>query len=177
MPASVTGLVDLTSYLGDLADGLERKVLAGGLRAGANVIADEARTECRSEEVRDTIDVVSRSEKGVAVAKVRTAGEGAYIAPWLEHGTDPHLISVDAADRSGRTIKRINRQVREGSLVIGGHFVGPVVHHPGAKPYPFMRPALERKLGDAVTVIRNEIARRSTKQGLAEPAPPQDADA
>jgi hypothetical protein len=174
MPAKAVGLADLTSYLGDLAAGLAPKVVASGLRAGAKVIADEARAECRSEEVRETIGVVGRSETGIAVAKVQTAGPGAYKAPWLEFGTDPHLIQVHEEDRVA--VSTANRAARRSSLVIGGHFVGPVIEHPGANPFPFLRPAADRRIDDAVTAMRDEIARRATPRGLAEPAPKQDAD-
>ena len=105
----------------------------------------------------------------VAVAK------GAYKAPWLEYGTKPHFISVDAADSGGRTVGRINRlnktADREGSLRIGGNFVGPVVHHPGAKETKFFRPAIDSQWEAAVAAASAYLARRMTAGDLNRPAP------
>lgn len=176
MTASVEGLATLSNFLASLPENIERNVLRGALKAGADEIADGAREACRSEEVRASIKTTSRSEKGAVVAKVQTKGPGAYLAPWLEHGTDPHFISVDEAQSGGRTIRRINRQVKEGSLVIGGQFVGKTIHHPGAKPYPFMRPALDQRQAAAITAIGNHIGLKMTKAGLETPDPSGDEE-
>ncbi len=180
MSASLKGGNALKDFLASLPANLERNVLRGALKAGADEIAEGAREGCRSPEVRATIKTMSRSENGVVVAKVQTKGDGAFKAPWLEHGTDPHFISVDAEQSGGRTIGRINRLAKGAdsnhSLVIGGKFVGDTVLHPGAKPYPFMRPALDQRQAAAITAIGAHIGLKMTKAGLETPNPSDDEE-
>ena len=187
MTSSVKGMGDLKQFLASLPDNLGQNILRGALRAGAQAYADGARENCRDPEVRAAIKVSARSEPGIVSAKVKVQGPGAYKGPWLENGTDPHFISVDEDHSGGRTVRRINRldkaarlAGKEGpgaSLVINGQFVGTTVHHPGAKPFPFMRPAADTKGPDAIAAIGNYITTRLTKEGLAGPAEDQqDAD-
>lgn len=180
MSASLKGGNGLQAFLASLPANLERNVLRGALKAGADEIAEGAREGCRSEEVRETIRTTSRSEKGLVSAKVQTKGEGAYKAPWLEHGTDPHFISVDEEYRGGRTIGRINRldkaaakEGRDGpsrTLIINGKPVGSTVHHPGATPHPFMRPAVDTRETAAIAAIGEHIRAKLTKEGLSAPS-------
>jgi hypothetical protein len=173
MSSALKGGDALNAFLASLPAKIEATVLRGALKAGADEIAEGAREGCRSAEVRATIKTTSRSEKGLVVAKVQTKGDGAYKAPWLEHGTDPHLISVDAEQSGGRTVRRINRLAKgedsSHSLVIGGKFVGGTVFHPGAKPYPFMRPAVDQREAAAIAAIGAHIKLKLTKEGLASP--------
>jgi hypothetical protein len=174
MTAKLTS--NLAAFLSSLPGNLERNILRGGLKAGAEVIADGAREGCRSAEVRATIGTTSRAEPGLVTAKVQTKGPGAYKAPWLENGTDPHYISVDPEQSGGRTVRKVNRLAQKGTLVINGVPVGDTVHHPGARPYPFMRPALDQREQQAIDAIGGYINRRLTKEGLAAPAPPEDPE-
>ncbi len=169
MTATMKGGVDLSAFLATFPSNLERNVLRGALKAGVDEIAEGAREKCRSAEVRATIGTTSRSEPGVVTAKVQTKGDGAFKAPWLENGTDPHLISVDEEQSGGKTVRRINKETNRGSLVIGGAFVGKTVHHPGAKPYPFMRPALDEREAAAIAAIGKHIAGKMTKAGIETP--------
>jgi hypothetical protein len=180
MSATLKGGAALQAFLADLPAKLERNVLRGALKAGADVIADGARDGCRSPEVRATIGTTSRTEKGLVTAKVQTKGDGAYKAPWLENGTDPHFISVDPAMSDGQTVRRVNALDRKAmedgntgpgrSLFINGKPVGSTVFHPGARPYPFMRPALDTHEQAAIAAIGNHVAAKLTKQGLDVPA-------
>ena len=173
MSATVKGGAALKDFLASLPANLERGVLRGALKAGADEIAEGAREGCRSPEVRASVQVTARSEKGLVTAKVQTKGDGSYMAPWLEFGTDPHFISVDDEQRAGRTVGRINRLAKERdsshSLVIGGQFVGTTVFHPGAKPYPFMRPAVDNREAAAIAAISSHISAKATKAGLSAP--------
>ncbi|WCT75033.1 HK97 gp10 family phage protein [Sphingomonas naphthae] len=168
-------LAGVHAFLGNMIQNLEPKVLRGALKEGAEVIAAGARENCRSDEVRATIKTSSRAEPGIVVAKVQTKGPGAYMAPWLEHGTDPHFISVDDSQSGGMTVRRINRTTKE-ALMIGGAFVGTTVFHPGAKPYPFMRPAADTRADMAIEAVAGHITKHLTKEGLAGPAPAAEPD-
>ena len=83
-----------------------------------------------------------------------------------ETGTAPHFIRVDDSQRRGMGINRINKSVKEGSLVINGKFVGATVHHPGARPHPFLRPALDMKEGEAIAAAQAYIDARITPSGI-----------
>lgn len=172
----MAGKANLDQFLASLPAKLEQAVLRGGIRAVAVVVANEAKDRCISSEVQGAIKVSTRAERGIVSAKVQTKGRGAYLAPWLEYGTDPHFIAVAAADRQGLSVHRINKLAREGSLVINGHFVGPVVHHPGAKAHPFLRPALDAKLSEAVAAMQTYVVTRLAKGDL-DTAPPEDPSA
>lgn len=142
-------------------------ILRGAARAAANVVADEAKLRSISAEVSGAIKVRASTKGGTAVGKVQVRGPGAYIAPWLEYGTAPHYISVNDTDRAGRSIGRINRLGKEGSLTIGGAFVGASVFHPGARAHPFLRPALDTKEAEAIAAAQTYINSRVTPAGFA----------
>jgi HK97 gp10 family phage protein len=156
--------------MGSLPAQIEAKLLRGAGRAAANVIADEARDSTQSAEVRGAIKVQVKAAEGRVIAKVQVKGDGAYLAPWEEYGTAPHFISVDASQRGGRTVARINRLAKEEgsshSLVIGGQFAGTTVFHPGARPHPFLRPALDRKEGEAIAAAQSFINAHVSRTGI-----------
>lgn len=142
-------------------------ILRGAARAAANVVADEARLRSISPDVTGAIKVRANTKGDGAVGKVQVRGPGAYIAPWLEYGTAPHYISVNDAERGGKSIGRINRLGKEGSLVIGGAFVGASVFHKGARAHPFLRPALDAKAAEAIAAAQTYINSRVTPAGFA----------
>lgn len=162
-----SGRSEVSNFIMSIPAALEDRVLRGAARAGAQVVATEAKHLSVSSEVAAAIKIATSLEDGRVIAKVQVKGRGAYIAPWLEYGTDPHFISVDESQRQGMSIGRINKQVREGSLIIGGNFVGSTVFHPGARPYPFLRPALDTKAGEAVAAAQSYINVRVTPAGIA----------
>lgn len=176
--AKVKGRDAVRQYLRQIPDKLERKILRGAAKAAATVIADEAKLRVVSSEVESAIKISTRqTEPGRVVAKVQVKGPGAYIAPWLEYGTDPHFISVAEDQRDGRSVRRINQQTREaggdGSLVIGGKFVGKTVWHPGARPHPFLRPALDSKEAEAIAAAQTFINSKIASHGLNGPEIPE----
>lgn len=164
--ATSRGGADIRQFIRGLPAQLERKVLRGAGRAGANVIADEARDRCISSEVRESIKVRVTTKEGSVSARILTKGKGAYIAPWLEYGTSEHFISVDASQRGGMSVGRINSKAKEGSLLINGQFVGSTVLHPGARPHPFLRPALDLKTEAAVAAAQGYINSKIGPTGI-----------
>lgn len=179
----VTGQRETRVFFQQLPDLIERRLVRGAARAGAEVIAQEARDRLGSKTaevaggaevlIADSIRVrVKKLERG-ALARITPEGPGAYVTPWMEFGTRPHFISVRAEDRQGRTVSRINaldRQAAEegragpgASLKIGGTFVGGTVYHPGAKPEPFLRPALDTAARAAVAAAQSYIDARARK--------------
>ncbi len=173
--ASVKGRAAVSKFLSQLPEDIANKLLRGAARTAANVIADEARDRSISSEVSAAIKVSTKREGGRIIAKVQVKGDGAYIAPWLEYGTDPHFISVDDSQRAGMSVRKVNERTKEGALVINGQFVGTTVWHPGARAHPFLRPALDMKEADAIRAGQEFITSRVTRAGIQGAAEKDDA--
>lgn len=144
-----------------------QKPLRGAGRAGGTVIADEIKDTTPSEEVRDNVRIRTRAESDRIVVKIDVKDRWANsVGIWLEYGTEGHFISVDESQRRGFSVGRINTLAREGSLVIGGNFVGSTVWHPGARAHPTFRPALDRKEGEAIAAAQAYINAHVTPTGI-----------
>lgn len=164
----VRGRAEVRRFIEQVPAELKSKVLRGAARAAAKVVAEEAKERSISEQVSNAIKVATSAKDGRVIAKVQVKGEGAFIAPWLEYGTDPHFISVDDSQRKGLSVARINKLQKDnpGSLVIGGTFVGTTVFHPGAQARPFLRPALDVKEAEAIAAAQAFINSRVTRAGI-----------
>lgn len=147
----VKGLRELDEFLTTLTPKLEQNVLRGGMRAGANVVKTEVRrlAPVKSGQLRDGVKVSTNARRGRVSAKVKLTGKHAFLGPWLEFGTAAHQIKAKGK-----------------GLFFGGLFARSV-DHPGARPQPFMRPALDGKAQEALIAVGNHIKRRlATKHGL-----------
>lgn len=171
--ATLKGRAEVRRYLLETIPlALHTKILRGAARAAAKVVAEEAKERSISSEVSGAVKVSSKQDsEGHVIARVLVKGPGAYIAPWLEYGTDPHFISVDPAQSGGRTAGRINKLAKDDdnvvrSLMINGKFVGTTVRHPGARPHPFLRPALDIKRDEALAAAQGYIDARLAREGL-----------
>lgn len=164
--ATSTGKAEVRQFFARIHEDIEKKLVRGAARAAGRVIKDEAAARCISEDVRGSLKVRTKVEIGKVEARIATQGPGAYIAPWLEYGTDPHFISVDDSQRGGLSVRKVNERSKDGSLVIGGSFVGSTVFHPGARPHPFLRPALDSKEAEAIAAAQAYIDARVTPQGI-----------
>lgn len=166
--AAVRGREQVRRFMQQLPEQIEKRLLRGAARAAIDVVADEARLRVTSDLVRDAIKTSVKKREGTIVAKANVDGQWPNsVGIWLEYGTEPHAISVDLEASGGRTAGRLNRLNKQGSLVIGGQFVGATVMHPGSRPYPFMRPALDNKESEAMAAAQGYINARVTKGGIA----------
>ena len=175
--ARATGLSNVKRYLAQLPVDLQRKVLRGAARAGASVVVAEARERVTSAEVGGalTTKTVADGTRATSTISVKP-GWARSLGIWLEYGTSPHFITVDDSQRRGMSAGRINRldkaaekEGRSGpghSLKIGGSFVGDTVHHPGARPHPFLRVALDLKGSEAVAAAQSYINSRISSVGI-----------
>lgn len=185
----VHGGRELQELLDTLPGKMQKNVNRAGLRAGAAVFLAEVKQNIpvSSGDLRDSARVTSRARGSEVSASVKVGNKKAWYARLVEYGTKPHYIKVSDVDRGpgrgkGRrgtaarretlaSISTVNRRV----LQIGANFVGPSVHHPGSNKKPFMRPAADSKLPEAIAAVTKKIRERLTKQGLNTPAPtPQD---
>lgn len=156
--ASVKGLSEVRAYIGGIPARMQPILREAG-KAGAAVIADEIALRTPSSEVRDALRTTSKTADGRITVKIDLEpGWGRSVGIWMEYGTAPHFISVDESQRQGRSITTINRRVGDndgnGSLVIGGKFVGKTVFHPGAQAHPAFRPALDSKRDEALAAAQ-----------------------
>jgi HK97 gp10 family phage protein len=155
---NIKGFSELDKALREIPEKLARNVMRSGLRAGAVVFRDESKVNLASNgsiqsgELRDGLKVGTNFRNGVARAYVKIKGKHAFLAPWIEYGTAAHSIAA-------RNVKY---------LFFGGAFVNSV-EHPGAKPKPFMRPALESKTQEALQAVGDVVKAKLTKQGIETP--------
>lgn len=169
---TVTGKAEVKAYIGGIPAKMQR-VLRGAARAGAAVISDEIKATTPSDEVRDGLRTTSKTADGQIKVRIDLKpGWARSVGTWLEYGTSPHFISVDDSQRRGMGIGRVNKSVKEndgnGSLVIGGNFVGQTVFHPGARPFPTFRPALDKKEQEAINAAQAYVNARVSRAGVAD---------
>lgn len=178
--------------LRQLPDLLVTRILPGAARAGATLIADDAKARLGDRRastgkgqgkvlIADSVKVRVRTRDYKIRARIFMDGPGAYVGPWLEYGTEPHFISIDPEVRAGITARRVNYRVKRGNydlkatLIINGKPVGRTVYHDGARPFPFLRPALDTRRDDAVAEIRRRTARQLSRKGGPLASPEEDA--
>ena len=174
----VKGLAELQKFMDQLAPKIEANVMRGALRAGMNVVKPVAQANVHSVsgELAKGLKVGTRARGGTVRARLRASGTHDYIAVMVEYGTRAHFISVQESEkpinlrasvRQGRLVRASMRTINRNVLMIGAKFVGPTVHHPGAKPRPFMRPALDGQAQNAVIAAAEYMKKRlATKEGL-----------
>jgi HK97 gp10 family phage protein len=158
----VKGLSDLNRFLEQLTPKVEANVMRGALRAGMNVIKPIAQANIHSVsgKLAKGLRVGTRRSGGTVTARLRATGPHARVAHLVEYGTRLHSILAKPS----------------GWLVFRGLNYGPPwwrptftkeVLHPGTRPNPFMRPALDGQ-AQAATIAAGEYIKRrlATKEGL-----------
>ncbi|MEQ8409124.1 MAG: HK97 gp10 family phage protein [Gammaproteobacteria bacterium] len=161
---NVKGLKELDAMLKTLPAKMQRSVVRGAMRAGANKIkkqaianAPEGKPSKGNQDnyggypgaLRDSIRVTSRAKGGQITASVKAGGKNkktgsdVYYAHFVEFGTAPHIIKgpIKLGDKVLKNVK-----------------------HPGAQAKPFMRPAMDSAAKDAVTAAGNYMKKRLAKK-------------
>lgn len=178
----IKGGRELDAFLQSLPVKVEKNILRSALRAGANEFKAEIKANAPVDDgdLRDSVRVSTRSKGGTVYASVKAGNKKAWYAHLVEFGTRAHLIKVQDSERPvnyrltakrGTLTHMSMRTINRNALKIGSNFVGPVVNHPGARPHPFVRPALDTKAGAAVAATAAKIRQRLTKEGINAPAP------
>ena len=174
----IKGLSELQKLLDTLPAKIEANIMRGAMRAGAKVLqaAAKAKAPRKSGKLADGLKITTRSRSGVVTASVKASGPHAFLAPMIEFGTAPHLISVSDENKKinrrlsikrGMVVKESMTTFNRRFLVIGGQIVGKSVSHPGARAQPFMRPALDENAERAVVAAGEYIKKRlASKHGL-----------
>lgn len=159
MTVRISGLAEMRRFIANLPATLEKNVLRGAMRAGAQVIADDAIDRLQSH--KESGDL-ARSVK-VRVAATDRKVEASvdvddFKAHWLEHGTEPHFI---LARPERGSVRMANRQLKRGALLLNGAKIVAEVHHPGARAFPFLLPAADAKEGEAVAAAQAHLDRHA----------------
>ncbi len=167
---TVKGLDELQKFLDQLPAKVEKNVLRGALRAGAKPVLAAAKSGApvgppsgenarlyggRAGALRDSLRISVNAKRGKVTASVKAGGSSkggpdVYYARFVEYGTRPHTIAA----------------ANKGFLAFAGG-VYKSVEHPGARPKPFLRPALDTQAGAAVLAAGEYMKNRlATKHGL-----------
>lgn len=164
----IKGLAELQKALDQLPAKIEANIMRAALRAGAKVIANEARQNVNSvsgdlaASVRFGAKIDRRDGRVEAYiragGKAKKSGKNAFYAHMVERGTAAHIIKARPPNKM---------------LAIGYA----QVQHPGSRKKPFMRPAMDTQAQSAVAAVGEYIrGRLSSKHGIDVPAP-VDSDA
>jgi hypothetical protein len=149
---NIKGGAELDRFLQELPVKLEKNVLRGAMRAGANVVLPVVQQNApkKTGELEMGIKVSTSSRGGRVMAKIKLTGKHAFLGKWFEFtGVKEHAI----------------RAKKGGALFFGGIFVK-TVDVKGFQAKPFMRPALETSAPSAIAAAAAYIKGRLTKQGL-----------
>jgi HK97 gp10 family phage protein len=155
---NITGGKELAEFLKTLPAKLERNVMRGAMRAGAKVVADEAKRNVptRMGALKKSIRVSSKTNKGMVSASAKAGNKKVFYASWVEFGTAPHKIVAQKMF--------LRFKAKDGKMVTTYS-----VNHTGAISKPFMRPALDSKAADSIRAVGQYVKQRMTKQGLEAP--------
>ena len=165
----IRGGKELSQFLQQLPLRIEKNIMRSALRAGAGVIAKEAKNNVpiKYGKLKKSIRTGSNAKKGHVEAYLLAGGrsnkkekdKSAFYATFVEFGTAAHIIK-------GKDGGMLRFTAKDGKSI-----QTPQVSHPGATAKPFMRPALDTKATDAVEAVAKRIRELLTKQGINTVAP------
>lgn len=170
MSVDLQGFAALDAQLQELPMVLRGDALKDAVRAGLQPIAEEARRRAPRGPASSRYGgpaAAGNLAKGIVVrilrgrpgdtgiaGKVGFNGDVGWYARWVEltgarpHFETPRRRKVDGAVHNARVLANPNtRQI-----------FGYVVHHPGMRPRPFLRPAFDLRIGDAVRAMKAALA-------------------
>lgn len=149
---NVTGLAQINKFLDTLAPKIAVNVMRGSLRAGMKVVQPVAKHNAKkaSGVYAAGLKIGTRSRGGTVWSYLKASGPHAHLGNWIEFGTRAHNIAAK----------------KGGFLSFMGIFAKEVAH-PGTRPFPHMRPALDSQAQAAVIAAAEYMKNRlATKHGL-----------
>lgn len=150
--SNISGGRELDAFLQSLSAKVEKNIMRGAMRAGANVFKDAAKEKLQSNGsvisglLLKGLRVTGRAKGGQVSASLKVGGKHAYIARWIEYGVAAHSIKKGAKRKNG---------IPEGSIP-----------HPGFAEKPFMRNTLDEKTPEAIEAVTAYVRKRLTKEGI-----------
>lgn len=162
---NVQGLKELHQMLQELPVRIEKNIMRGAIRAGANVYRDAARLAAPVDDgtLKKSIKTGSTNvKKGNVVVNV---GTDLYYARMIEFGTASFYTGT------GRTVgkpykipKKVKGKRRLKKALNFGNVIVNNVTHPGIKPQPFMRRAFDGASDQAVSTFAQYVSTRLAKE-------------
>lgn len=158
---AIKGLDEITRVMREFPDKIKVNVVRGGARAGAKVIAAEAKQSLgahkRTGALQQSVRIATRSRGDYVTGTVKVGNKRAWYAHLVEFATSAHLIKPS----------------KKRALSLPGGRAVSVIHHPGTPERPFLRPALEKKAHQALDAMaaymRARLGKEAVKRGM--PAP------
>lgn len=158
-PFEVQGLSELRTMLQQLPVRIERNIMRGALRAGANVIRDSARLAAPVDDglLRKSIKTGSSKVRfNNVIVSVETK---LFYARMIEFGTASFYTGQGRSVKKPYRIpkakgKRIKKALAFGNVIVNN------VTHPGIKPQPFMRKAFDSSKEKAIENFRAFVSSR-----------------
>lgn len=153
----VTGGEDIAKALEAMKVEIERNMMRGAMRAGAQVILEEAKSRVPQDTgaLRDSLRIRTGAKGGKVFAYVqagRSKKKGdPFYAHLVEYGVKRHVIIAGGGTKAGK------------ALAAGARILGEKVDHPGFAAKPFMRPALDAKAQSAIDSIAAYLRKRISK--------------
>jgi HK97 gp10 family phage protein len=157
----ISGGKELGQFLQSLPLKIEKNIMRAALRAGARVIANEAKLNVpiQDGDLKRSIRTGSNAKKGKVEAYAKAGDKKAWYYRFVEFGTAAHIIK-------GKNGGMLRFMAKNGKAIQTLQ-----VSHPGAIAKPYMRPALDSKSGEAVMAVSNKIRERLTQEGINSLAP------
>lgn len=153
---NIRGGKELGQFLQSLPVKIEKNIMRAALRAGARVIANEAKknVSVKDGDLKRSIRTGSNAKKNRVEAYAKAGDKKAWYYRFVEFGTAAHIIK-------GKNGGMLRFMAKDGKSIQTLQ-----VSHPGAIAKPYMRPALDTKSGDAILAVTNKIRERLTKEGI-----------
>lgn len=150
----VKGLSVIQKALDTLPEKMERNVVRTALMRGMKPIKKDAKARLINSirvpgtgKLAEFLKINSSSRNGSCKSYLRTLGDHSYVGKWIEFGVAAHFMRPKD--------KRV--------MSFNGIFVK-AVEHPGFRPRPFMRPAMDSQastaLRDTASSMRNQLAKK-----------------
>lgn len=157
----VTGLKELSQALQQMPARIERNIMAGAITAGIRVILAETKIRAPENKIKQALSIrQKKAGRGQIIREIyikQRKGMDTFYAKFFEFGTASYYTG------KGRTVGKpymIPKKKKSKVLKIGSNFVRKKVMHPGVKPRPFLRPALDIKSAEAVRTVASYIRLR-----------------
>ena len=158
----VRGLADLNKFLQDLPVKMEANILRGALRAGLKPIKEAAVQNCPVGDPNDENRIKYGGYRGALRDSIRISGrfdkkQARVIA----------RLVVGGRSRQGADVWYAHLIELTGAAPHSLSWRNTELNHPGFRPKPFLRPALDAQANNAVLAAADYIKKRlATKNGL-----------
>jgi HK97 gp10 family phage protein len=166
---TISGLKELDQLMKQLPVDIEKKIIRKALREGQEVLAEGAKSYLRQNgsvesgnlEKSIRIRFKKKSERyGWIRSYVMAGDKKAYYAHMVEYGTGSYYSGT--GNRSLRAPYEI-RPKKAKSLFFAG-VTRTIITHPGSKPQPFMRPAVDNYTDAAINAVVAYMQKRIPKE-------------